>query len=365
MSNHQQIVPKELFVPFRPLNIETTIPKDETLKELFDALINDMGLSEEAIAKMQKFTPKKQWQFIQGQAYVDSMSPSPECFLEYLKTAPNITVINSLYVNLSNGKVSWMERFIKDGLSFLISLLTKTKDKDMDVFCMVLQCLHAIANVDVGQKAMLKETELFDFLIKSFEVKNSKAFGYILSLCIPFIYYSSNHSKVAKKFADANVYNTIKKTCENNPDHITIRQIVVFLTAMIFNFQEMKDRIDFIIFLYQSKLLDTLQAIKLTESERTFQIRKNFFDNIEEDFKAVKELFPSSRGRYYNPFSDKSMRSCLSKHTSKTNLRAINLSLADIVLSHSKRKVNMSLFIANLLTIYRQYVAKGLNLSIE
>ena len=112
----KQIVPQNLFVPFRTYQLAETCPSDEAVNAAFEAILNDMGQNDDAVEKMMKFDTKKRWAFIQAQAMTYAQRPSPECFTKYI-TMNNyqyLTVesLTSLHFMLKQGSISWVEEFV-------------------------------------------------------------------------------------------------------------------------------------------------------------------------------------------------------------------------------------------------------------
>lgn len=374
----KQVVPDNLFIPFRTIQLSDTYPGDDNVREAFEAMIEDMGQSDAATEKLKKFDNKKRWAFIQNQAMTYASLPSPECLIKYITMNNyqhlNVSTITSLHLYLKQQPISWAEQFVASkGHNFLIELIAKYDKEDkyknlhkdkaqLELFHFIFQCINDLENIAVCQGQILEEERLLPSLFKALSIKDDEVFGIILADLIPFLLSKSNTDKISRYFEVNNLYQLIADVLDRDPDLSIVKRIVPFLNALYLSFNKIQPKIKFLLQMQEVHLFDKLRVIQIPQTEKVYSGRLFFLRAVEDYLTPLNQLFQKEP---INPFDKKAVSREVRDKLGKKVFNNISFSLIELESHNPANFEKVVVFLQNFLNLHRQYLAHRMRISID
>lgn len=376
-------IPVKDFRPFRVFDEMMQKPSDPEIIKLFDDLVPELDIPEEAIPKMQEWDCKKKWGFYMGQMMHASQLPSPDCFLNYLKVNPCNEGFKQLHTNLSKEMSSWSDGFLKiNGHLFLIDHFrnyhqTIQKDKKLtpektEEFNDILYCFKDIANTDNGSHVLTKRTELANLLVQCILPNDPKAFGLIMSILTPFVL---EHHEITE--LDAQIYllerngkkgffifTQMIQENENEVkgDSSNIRPIVVFLNAMLIaHSKKMSRYVTFLFALEEAGILSALREAKLKKDSKVEMGVAALLQRCDDILKPIHEQYPT---KPVNVFHSKEIYRVIDSYIPK-EFTGIMQSLSDILVNHNDHTKRVTQYLLNFLQFYRHFIIHSTTFTLE
>ncbi|XP_049850953.1 formin-A-like [Schistocerca gregaria] len=189
----------------------------ERLNAIFDHLLDDMGLKEEARANMLALPNKNKYDLILQKKLVDleretsrtTLDQHPKYWIKLLETEPTMENLKLLTIRLSHELVSWIKEFSSQGgLDLLADIVDKlitdnhsiTDEQDYTVKA-VVDCYTAIMDNNVGLDIVISKPNVLRLLA---EMVPRKELSYsIRSQCIKLLSVAAIVPGGYKKVIDA------------------------------------------------------------------------------------------------------------------------------------------------------------------